>query len=104
MTLTAHPPIGRTGPDPLTREGVHVLLVYGARIKMSREGQPGIRVTAGYHDGSVLLEAVGFNTRGPAQIALAEAVKACEDAGLLTTVVPHRMSSFPARIIRRRPE
>ena len=63
----------------LTANGVAVLLVYGAEIKAARAGQPGVRVTAGYHDGSVLLEAVGFEcaTTGTAAIKTAsrEAVR-----------------------------
>lgn len=92
-----------TATEELTVPGMHVLLVYGARIKISRNGQPGIRVTAGYSDGSVLLEAVGFDTEGPATVAIREAADACRDAGLCVQPVPHRMSNFPARRVRKAP-
>jgi len=101
--MTAHPPLA-SGTEPLTREGVHVLLVYGARIKVARDGRPGIRVTAGYHNGDVLLEAVGFDLPwcGEARQAITEAAQACEDAGLLVQIPPRRMSNYQARIVRRK--
>ncbi len=86
------------------RDRVELLLVFGAKIKPSREGRPGIRVTAGYHDGSVLLEAVGFPSGGAANVAICEAAQACLDAGLVVQFAPHRMSNFPARVVRRRPQ
>jgi hypothetical protein len=103
MTLTAHPPIGAAGPGPLTAPGMHVLLVYGARIRIAHGDKPGIRVTAGYSDGSVLLEAVGFATGGEAQVAIEEAARACKDADMIVQAVPYRLSNFPARRVRRRP-
>ena len=99
-TLPYEPP---AADADLTVPGMHVLLVYGAKIKLSREGRPGIRVTAGYSDGSVLLEAVGFDTEGPATVAIREAADACRDAGLSVQPVPHRMSNFPARRVRKAP-
>lgn len=94
----------------LTPRGVTVLLVYGAEIKTARApqgddpGQPGIRVTAGYHAGAVLLEAVGFEPAwsGEALATLDEAVRACQDAGLEVRMPPHRMSNHPARVVNRR--
>lgn len=88
----------------LTATGVEVLLVYGAKIKPSRNGSPGIRVTAGYSDGSVLLEAVGYPTGGQAVAAIAEAHRACEDADLVVRRSTHRLSPFPSRVVFRRPE
>lgn len=88
--------------DPLDPNGVRILLVYGAKLRISRDGRQGIRVSAGYHDGSVMLEAVGFNTGGQATAAICEAAQACLDAGLGVSFAPHRMSNFPARIIRRK--
>lgn len=93
-----------TSPEPLTADGVRVLLVYGASIRVSTGDQPGIRVTAGYHNGSVLLEAVGFYPAwsGEALVALDEAVRACSDAGLVVNSPPPGLSNFPARRIHRR--
>ena len=91
-------------PHEITVPGVKVLLVYGAHIKVATADQPGIRVTAGYHDGSVLLEAVGFPDRCAAVEATQEAATACLDAGLIVGAAPHRMSNYPARVVfRRRP-
>lgn len=91
--------------EKLRPEGVAVLLVYGAAIRVARDGKPGIRITAGYHDGSVLLEAVGFDppNGGAACDAIVRAGRACLDAGLVVHRAPHRMSNFPARVIYRRP-
>ena len=88
----------------LTAEGVAVLLVYGAEIKVARNGRPGIRVTAGYHDGTVLLEAVGFQDfeRVEAVRAIREADQACVDADLDVKLVPPQMSGYPARIVSRK--
>jgi hypothetical protein len=86
---------------PLTTLSVAVLLVYGAEIKVARDDQPGIRVTAGYHDGTVLLEAVGFHACTDATRAIAEAEQVCLDAGLNVSVAPRRMSNHPARVISR---
>ncbi len=90
----------------LTADGVAVLLVYGAHVKISKDGRPGIRVTAGYHDGSVLLEAVGYDPSwgGDARKAINDAHQACVDAGLIVSFAPQRMSDFQARIVRRRPQ
>lgn len=89
----------------LTADGVAVLLVYGARIKISKDDRPGIRVTAGYHDGSVLLEAVGYASKwdGEAVEAICDASQACLDAGLTVSFAPRRMSDFQARIVQRSP-
>lgn len=88
---------------PLTSDGVAVLLVYGAHVKISKDGRPGVRVSAGYHDGSVLLEAVGYELPwgGEARKALCDASQACIDAGLTVSFAPRRMSNFQARIVRR---
>lgn len=88
-------------PGKLTERGLTVLLVYGAEIKTARAGEPGIRVTAGYHDGTVLLEAVGFDTEPEAHTAIAEAAQACMAAGLRVDFAPRRMSNHPARVISR---
>lgn len=95
------PPTG----NGLTADGVAVLLVYGAHVKISKDGRPGIRVSAGYHDGSILLEAVGYDLPwgGEARKALCDASQACIDAGLLVSFASRRMSNFQARIVRRRP-
>lgn len=92
-------------PDQLDPTGVAVLLVYGARLKISRDGRPGIRVTAGHHNGSVLLEAIGFDPPqgGQAASAISQAAQACRDAGLVVQLAPHRMSNWPARVVFRRP-
>ena len=89
-------------PAELRPESVAVLLVYGAEITVSRGGRPGIRVTAGYHDGSVLLEAVQFDNCHTAVKAICEAAQACLDAGLVVQFAPHRMSNYPARVVHRR--
>jgi hypothetical protein len=93
----------------LTPEGVAVLLVYGAEIKVARgprfpgdPGQPGIRVTAGYADGTVLLEAVGFPHLGESVPAIQEADQACVDAGLDVSFAPRGRSRYPARIVSRK--
>ena len=98
-TAVLQPPTG-----PLTADGVRVLLVYGASIRVSTGDQPGIRVTAGYPDHGVLLEAVGFSPAwsGAALVALDEAVRACKDAGLTVGVPPPGLSNFPARRVHRR--
>lgn len=86
---------------PLQALGVEILLVYGAEIRVARGGRPGIRVTAGYHDGTVLLEAVGFPACTEGVAAIREAHKACVAAGLDVKLAPPRMSNHPARIVRR---
>lgn len=85
------------------RDRVEILLVFGAEIKTSRNGSPGIRVTAGYHDGTVLLEAVGFDTDGEAQQAITEATWACWAAGMGTRTAPRCMSTHRARLVWRNP-
>lgn len=93
------------------RDRVEILLVFGAEIKTVRgargddPGTPGIRVTAGYDDGTVLLEAVGFEPAwsGDALRAMDEAVDACYAAGLHVYMAPFYMTDLHARIVRRRP-
>lgn len=91
--------------EPLTAAGLNVLLVFGAKIKTARWGRPGIRVTAGHPDGGVMIESVGFSPAwsGAALVALDEAVRACNDAGLVVQMPPQGRSRLPARVIRRRP-
>lgn len=89
-------------PGLLTPAGVTVLLVYGAEIKTATADRPGIRITAGYHDGTVLLEAVGFDNRVKALLAIGEADRACDDAGLERRPAPRRMSNHPASIVQRK--
>ena len=89
-------------PATLTPEGIAVLLVYGAKIEVARGDQPGIRVTAGYHDGSVLLEAVGFACPTNAVAAIQRAHDACVDAGLDVRRPTRRTSNNPARLVWRR--
>lgn len=86
----------------LTRTGLSVLLVYGAEILPPRDGQPGIRVTGGYRNGTVLLEAVGYDSEPEAHTAIARAAQACIAADLRVSFAPHRMSNFPARVISRK--
>lgn len=87
----------------LTATGLAVLLVYGAEIEPPRDGQPGIRVAAGYHDGSVLLEAIGYPCFSTGNTAICRAAQACIDAGLRVDFAPHRMSKgHPARIVSRK--
>jgi hypothetical protein len=76
-------------------------MVYGAAIPVARAGKAGIRITAGYRDGSVLLEAVNYAHREAGAEALREAERACMDAGLRVAFPPHRTSNHPARLVYR---
>lgn len=93
----------RSTSEPLTAVGLQVLLIFRAGLRAANWHNPGLRVTQ--QDEGVLIEARGFTPAwsGEALTTLDEAVRACQEAGLVVQIPHHSRSGYPARTIRRRP-
>jgi hypothetical protein len=76
--------------------GVAVLLVYGLKVPVPRDGKPGFRLTV-QRDGAVWVQPVGFDSRSDATLAALDLQLECRTLGLRVEPIP---TGF---VVRRRP-